>query len=127
MKNQKGLFWDIIKIIMALFMLYGGIQHFTNAAFFIPFVPEFLGFKMVIIYGSGLVEIIIGLLLIIRKLEGIGALALFILMLVFLPIHIWDVFSETPAIGSHQAALVRLPIQLILIGLSWKLKNIYSK
>ena len=53
MTKNKMLFWTIIKAIMAIFMLYGGIQHFVATAFYLPFVPGFLPFKMAIIYISG--------------------------------------------------------------------------
>jgi uncharacterized membrane protein len=126
--NEKTLkFWNAFKPLIAVFMMYGGVQHFLNATYYTPFVPDFLIFKTAIIYISGFIEIAIGLLLLIRKYEGIGAFALFVLMLVFLPLHVWDVFSDTPAIGSHQAALVRLPVQFVLIAISWKLQKIYFK
>ena len=124
MKNVTNSIWNVILILMALFIAYGGAQHFSNSAFYIPFVPNFLPYKMEIIYFSGVVEIAVALLLTIKKYRGIGTLALLILMIVFLPIHIWDVFSDTPAIGSHKAALIRLPIQLVFIGIAWKLKKI---
>ncbi len=59
----------------------------------------------------------------IKKIEIIGAWGILILMLLFLPIHISDVFSETPAVGSHNAALIRLPVQFLLIFIAWKVKN----
>ncbi|NRS88531.1 putative membrane protein [Flavobacterium sp. 7E] len=127
MNSKAVVFWKVIKIVMAIFMIYGGVQHFTNTAFYSPFVPDFLTFKVAIIYISGIFEIAIGLMLLFKQSEGLGALGLLILMLVFLPIHVWDVFSDAPAIGSHQAALIRLPIQFIFIGISWKLKSIYYK
>lgn len=125
MSSFAEKFWSTVVIIMVVFMFYGGVQHFNNTAFYIPFVPDFLPYKTAIIYLSGVVEIVVALLLVIKKYRRIGTLALFILMFVFLPIHIWDVFSNTPAIGSHEAAIIRLPIQFILIGIAWKLKNIY--
>lgn len=125
MESVAKKVWSVVVIIMSVFMFYGGVQHFSNSVFYIPFVPDFLPFKIAIIYFSGVLEIAIALLLLIKKYRGIGAFSLFALMLVFLPIHIWDVFSDTPAIRSHQAALIRLPIQLVFIGIAWKLKKIY--
>ena len=128
MQSKTTLLWQIIKVLFGLFMILGGIQHFFNATFYLPFVPSFLPFTMAIIYLSGIAEIGLGVLLFIKKYTGIAAYGLFIMMLVFLPIHINDVFSDTPAIGSHQAALIRLPIQIILIALTWKLKvKFYNK
>ena len=126
MKNMQQKIWTVLKIVLGAFLIFGGIQHFIKPTFYIPFVPEFLPFTMPIIYVSGFVEIVVGVLVFIKKYEKIGAWGILILMLLFLPIHIWDVFSETPAIGSQKAAVIRLPIQFLLIAISWKVKNIAS-
>lgn len=108
-------------------MIYAGVQHFIKPSFFIPFVPVFLPLKITIIYVSGAVEVLLGVMLLLKKYANFGALGIFILLILFLPIHIWDVFSETPAIGSKQAALIRLPIQFLLIFIIWKIKNLMSQ
>ncbi|WP_299522754.1 hypothetical protein [uncultured Lutibacter sp.] len=118
--------WTILKIVLGFFLIFGGIQHFIKPDFYIPFVPEFLPFIMPIIYVSGFVEILVGVLVFIKKYEKIGAWGILILMLLFLPIHIWDIFSDTPAIGSQKAAFIRLPIQFLLIAIAWKVKNLVS-
>lgn len=125
--GKAQLFWTFIRYLMAAFMVYGGVQHFVNTDFYNSFVPDFLPFKSAIIYISGIIEIAIGVLLVLKNTAGLGSLLLLLLMLVFLPIHIWDVFSNTPAIGSHEAALIRLPVQLLFIAISWKLKNVFYK
>ncbi len=133
--NLKSLFmklnslkiWTVLKIVIALFMIYAGIQHFVKPFIFIPFVPEFLPLKLSIVYASGVVEILVGFLLLIKKYAKIGAIGILILLVLFLPIHIWDVFSESPAIGSKQAAFIRLPIQFVLIFIVWKIKNSISQ
>jgi uncharacterized membrane protein len=104
-------------------MVYAGVQHFVKPDFYIPFVPYFLPFTKAIIYVSGLVEVLLGLMLIIPKYVKMGAIGIMLLMLLFLPIHIWDVFSDSPAIGSSQAALIRLPIQFLFIAIAWKIKD----
>ena len=120
---MKSKFWNILKIIIALFMIYAGIQHFVKPDFFLPFVPKFLPLKTTIVYVSGIAEILVGLLLLIKKYAKIGAIGTLILLFLFLPIHIWDVFAEAPVIGSRKAALIRLPIQFLLIFIVWKIKN----
>lgn len=110
-----------------MFLILGGVQHFISPTNYIPFVPSFLPFTMAIIYISGLFEILFGLALFFKKMKIIGAWGVLILMLLFLPIHVWDVFSETPAIGSRNAALIRLPLQFLLVGIAWKVKNNVSE
>ena len=119
--------WLILKVVLAIFLIFGGVQHFISPNNYIPFVPSVLPFTLAIIYLFGLFEILFGLALFFKKLETIGAWGILILMLLFLPIHIWDVFSKTPAIGSHNAALIRLPIQFLFIFIAWKVKNNVSQ
>ncbi len=120
--TKKQLFWNVLKIILGVFMIFGGVQHFIKPTFYLPFVPTFLPFPIMIIYLSGILEIGLGVLLFLNtKYAKLGALGVFYLMLLFLPVHIWDVFSATPAIGSHTAALIRLPFQFLFIAWAWKI------
>ncbi|NNK19498.1 MAG: hypothetical protein HKP49_10125 [Maribacter sp.] len=117
------VFWRVLQVVLAVFMIYAGIQHFIKPLFYIPFVPGFLPFKMSIIYFSGVLEIIFGFFLLIPKYAKLASTGILVLLLLFLPIHIWDVFSEAPAMVSHQAALIRLPVQLLFIGWAFKVRQ----
>ena len=120
-------FWKILKIILALFITYAGVQHFINPDFFMKVIPSFLlDIGMPIVYISGIIEIAIGLLMVTNKYEVIGTTAFFVLMLLFLPLHIGDVFDDTPFTGSRNAAIIRLLIQFILIGVLWKLRSVLN-
>ncbi|WNW02377.1 DoxX family membrane protein [Tenacibaculum sp. HL-MS23] len=115
--------WNFLRILLAIFIVYAGIQHFIKPDFFNAFVPDFLIYKSTIIYVSGIIEIVLGVLLLIPKYTRVAASGILILMLLFLPIHIWDVITDTPAIGSHEAALIRLPMQFVLIALAYKFRK----
>ena len=78
---------------------------------------------MAIIYVSGVFEILFGLAFIIPKYSKIGAMGIMILMILFLPVHVMDLFLDSPAIGSQQAAVIRLLVQFIFIAIPWKLKG----
>ncbi|AEW85097.2 hypothetical protein B0A78_02335 [Flavobacterium columnare NBRC 100251 = ATCC 23463] len=109
-------------------MVNAGIQHFIKANFYVPFVPDFLPFKDFIILGSGVLELGLGLLLFFKNdLAKYAGLGIFLLMLVFLPIHIKDVFVENPSIGSHKLAIIRLPIQFIFLAWSWAIWKYLNK
>lgn len=120
-------FWKLLQVLLAVFLIYGGIQHFVKPAFYEPFVPGFLVYKTVVIYISGILEIALGILLFIPKYAKLAATGIIVLMLAFLPVHVWDVLSDSPAIGSHRAALIRLPVQLLFIGWAYKVKQFVSK
>ena len=123
MKNISKVFWTGVRILFALFIVYAGVQHFVKPDFFVPFVPSFSPFAKTIIYVSGLLEVLFGLILFIPKYIKMGAFGIMLLMILFLPIHIWDFFSDMPAIGSHKAALIRLPFQFLFIVIAWKIKS----
>jgi uncharacterized membrane protein len=117
------IFWRVLQVLLALFFIYAGAQHFLKPLFFEPYVPEFLPYKTIIIYGSGLLEIALGMLVLIPKYTKIAATGIIVLLLVFLPIHIADVFSDSPAIGNHNAALLRLPIQFLFIAWAYLIRR----
>ena len=121
-KTMKHI-WNFLRILLAIFIVYAGIQHFIKPDFFNVFVPDFLIYKSTIIYVSGIIEIVLGVLLLVPKYTRVAASGILILMLLFLPIHIWDVITDTPAIGSHEAALIRLPMQFVLIALAYKFRK----
>jgi uncharacterized membrane protein len=67
----------------------------------------------------GILEIVCGVGVFIPPFRSLATLGILAMMLLFLPLHIWDIFKEKPAIGSHQIALIRLPIQFVLIAWAW--------
>lgn len=113
--------FKVLGFIFALFIILGGVQHFLKAEFYLPFIPSFLPFAMLIIYISGILEVAFGVAYFIPKFRLIGAWGILVLMLIFLPIHVADVFLDAPAIGSKTVAYIRLPIQFLFIALSWKM------
>ncbi len=111
---------NILRYLLAIFMVYAGVQHFVKPDFYTPFVPSFLPFTKFFILSSGVVEILLGAMLMLKeKFAKYGALGIFLLMLVFLPIHIKDVLVENSSIGTHKMAVIRLPFQFVFLAWSW--------
>ncbi|MEM6801193.1 MAG: DoxX family membrane protein, partial [Bacteroidota bacterium] len=108
----------ILRILMAAFMVYGGINHFLNPTFYEAFMPDFFP-KDLANYASGIAEIGLGIALLIPRYRKTAAWGLIALMIIFLPLHIWDLFKEAPAIGSKTAAWIRIPIQFLFIAWIW--------
>lgn len=109
----------VLSILLGLFMIFGGVNHFLKPDFYLPFVPPFLPLKEVVVLLSGVVEVVLGVGVLIPKFRFYAAWGILLLMLVFLPVHIYDLFIENPAIGSHKAALIRLPFQFLFIAWAW--------
>lgn len=108
----------VLTYLFGAFMIFGGINHFLKPAMYFPFFPDYMP-KEILNYLTGIIEIMVGIGVFIPKYRKKASFGILILMVLFLPFHIWDVFSDKPAIGSHQASLVRLPVQFLFIFLAW--------
>ena len=98
--------------------MFAGVMHIIKPKIFKHFIPNFLP-KLAVNYIAGLLEFLLGLGLFFNQTTANAALGIFILMIAFLPIHIWDVTKERPAIGSKKIAIIRIPIQFILMFCAW--------
>ncbi len=114
MKNLKL----ILTYLFGAFLIFGGINHFIKPEMYAPFIPDFLP-SLAVNYLTGIAEIAVGVGVFIPRFRSMATLGILLMMLVFLPLHVFDVFKENPAIGSYQAALIRLPLQFILIAWAW--------
>ncbi len=63
---MKNKYWSVLKIILALFLIFGGVQHFLKPEAYVPFVPVFLPGTMAVIYVSGVLEIVFGIALFLK-------------------------------------------------------------
>ena len=107
-----------LRNILGVLMILAGIQHFRDPAMYGPIIPDALP-KDLITYISGAVEILFGAGLFFRRLRLMASMVVLILMIGFLPLHLWDVFRDEPAMGSRSLAYIRLLLQFVLIGWAW--------
>ena len=108
----------IIVFLLAALMLLGAFNHVYAPETYSAFIPEFISEDLANILST-IAEGIIGIALVIPKYRKWGGLGFFILMILFLPIHIWDFTKEVPATGSKMAAGIRLGVQFLLIAAGW--------
>ncbi len=104
----------ILRIIFGLFFAYAGYMHFKKPRFFNGFIPDFLP-KLTVNYIFGFIETVLGVGLFLNQTTKNAALGVFVLMLLFLPVHIWDLSKKRPAIGSKKLAIIRIPLQFLLM------------
>lgn len=112
------MFILILKIFFGLLFMFAGIMHILKPTIFKHFTPPFLPVKLTN-YLAGIVEFTLGLGLFFSQTVKTASAGIFILMLIFLPIHIWDVMKVRPAIGSKTIAIIRIPLQFVLLYLAY--------
>lgn len=104
----------ILKIIYGGFFCFAGIMHIIKPDFFKHFIPDFLPKKLVN-YVVGFVEFSLGFGLFFAETNKIASLGILLILVLLLPIHIWDVPKKKPAIGSKKIAIIRIPLQFLLM------------
>lgn len=104
----------ILKIFFGAFFMFAGIMHIVKPKFFKHFIPNRLPKKLVN-YVFGVIEFVLGIGLFFESTVSKAAAGIIILMILFLPIHIWDATKERPAIGPKWLAFVRIPFQFVIM------------
>ena len=109
--------------LMAVGMIYIGIVHFLDPDFFLKIMPPYLPWHLELVYISGFFEILLGILLLIKRYRTYAAWGLILLFLAVYPANIYLAFNEAPQkaleISPFLASWVRLPIQFVLIALAY--------
>ena len=120
MVQMKFKIKTISIIIMSLFYIMAGTNHFINPDWYVRIVPPILPFKTEIIYISGILEIILGSFLIFPKTRFIAGWGLIILLLAVYPANIYVALTNGEAMDiTPLIAWGRLPFQFVLIGLAY--------
>lgn len=102
--------------LMALFYIGAGINHFIYAEGYIRIMPPWLGWKPGLVYISGLIEIVLGLLLLKRNTRILAAWGIIALLVIVFPANIQMMLNawhlQQPSLW---ITIVRLPVQVLLI------------
>ena len=113
-------------ITMGLFYISVGVNHFTDPYWFLQIVPPYLPYKIELVYISGLLEVILGLMLLIPKTRFYAGWGLIVLLIAVYPANIY--LAQTNGEAMNTTPLVawgRLPFQFIFIGLAyWHTKKV---
>jgi uncharacterized membrane protein len=110
-------YWHLI--LMAFLYAFAGVSHFTQSRFFLSIVPPVLPFKKAIVYGSGIIEILLAIFLLIPAYTSWAAWGVIILLIVIYPANIYMLkirmegkkFRKIPV----WTLWVRLSLQFVLI------------
>ncbi|MEM6299737.1 MAG: hypothetical protein AAF740_13700, partial [Bacteroidota bacterium] len=108
----------VLPYIFGIIMLLGAIGHIVSPELYAPMVPDFISLTLANVL-SVIAEAVIGVALLVPKYRKVGALLFAGLMLAFLPIHIWDMLKENPAIGPAPVPQIRIVVQLMFIYGGW--------
>ena len=107
-------------IIMSIFYVSVGVNHFTIPEWFLQIVPPSLPYKLELVYISGFLEIILGVMLLIPATRFYAAWGLILLLIAVYPANIY--LAQTNGAAMNTTPLVawgRLPFQFVFIALAY--------
>tara|TARA_B100000683_G_C12451862_1_gene540425 strand:- start:463 stop:852 length:390 start_codon:yes stop_codon:yes gene_type:complete len=108
-----------------------GLNHFTNTNFFVAIVPPIIDWKQEVVLISGVIEVLLGILLLFNQTRKFAAWGIILLLIAVFPANIYLYISDFPRdiIGiSKDQALFRLPFQIPLMIIAyWHTKEKNSK
>ena len=120
--EKMKLFKEITIYIMSLLYVIVGVKHFTNTDFFVAIVPPVISWKEEAVLISGIIEIVLGILLLFNQTRKLAAWGIILLLIAVFPANIYLYLSEIPRdiIGiSKNQALFRLPFQIPLMIIAY--------
>ncbi|WP_316833171.1 DoxX family protein [Pedobacter aquatilis] len=109
--------------IYAIFYILAGLNHFISTNAYYAIIPKWLPAHSFLIYFSGFTEILFGILLYYRKTRKIASLLIILMLIAFIPAHIYMIQISPFMLGklliTPLIAWLRIPLQALLIGWAW--------
>lgn len=128
--KTQNLVTNIFSIVFGIILLAAAYNHIVNAEIYLAMIPPFIPVTFADFFAV-ISEALVGILLLVPKTRKYGVLGFSILMIIFLPLHIWDVFRvknrENPLVKNFNVAVIRLVIQFVVIALGFWMYGVKRK
>jgi uncharacterized membrane protein len=113
--------------LLAGLFVGAGITHFTRPGFYVPMVPPWLPAPLGLVWVSGALEVVLGLLVLVPRARRLAAWGVVLLLIAVFPANVHMAvhrigFVDAPAWLPQPTPLglwLRLPLQLVLIAWAW--------
>ncbi|MEO8795225.1 MAG: MauE/DoxX family redox-associated membrane protein [Daejeonella sp.] len=113
------IFLKISIISLSLILILAGLNHFRNPQMYLQIIPEYIPVPVALNYVSGIAELILGIGLLFNKTRILAAWGIFIMMIAFIPAHIFMIQKAPFYLGTLHVtktiAWIRLALQPLLI------------
>lgn len=102
--------------LMAGMYIFAGIMHFIYPKVYMRIMPKYLPSHKVLVYCSGLAEIVLGVALCLPQTKNLAVYAIILMLVVFLLVHFYMLSGKKAAAGIPKWILVlRIPLQFGLM------------
>lgn len=102
--------------LFGLIFLVAGVFHFLKTDLYLRIMPPYLPSHRSLVLASGIVEMILGFMLLNPDTQSIAGWGIIILMVVFLPVHLYMLQDKKASLKLPQWVLIlRIPLQFGLM------------
>ncbi|MEE2965942.1 MAG: MauE/DoxX family redox-associated membrane protein [Acidobacteriota bacterium] len=107
----------VLKVVMAAFYIFSGFNHFRDPGFYLNIMPPYLPAHDAAVVWSGVVEVVLGGLLLWPRGQWLAAWGIVAMLVAFLPVHVHmlannHLYPETSVL----LLWLRFPIQALLLA-----------
>ncbi len=113
--DRRNLWYLAGKVTFATLFIIAGIGHFVATKFFLKIMPPYLPLHLPIVLVSGVLEIILGILLLAPRYSRFAAWGLIALLIAVFPANIYVYQHQEMFPLPWLVHLLRLPLQGVLI------------
>ena len=107
------------RVLTGVIFVFAGTLHFVRPGFYVPIMPPWFAAPLFWVLLSGVLEILGGAGLFLRRYRRLAAYGLALLMAAFLPVHL-QMFFDPASVGveglSAYLLFWRLALQFVLIA-----------
>ncbi len=119
----------ILVYLLAAVYILGGINHFWHPEFYLGMIPTYLPAHTFINYASGIVELLLGLLVLFPVTRRMACFGIIILLIAFIPAHIYFIqmngcVSDALCVSPLIAWVRLIVIHPVLIYWAYSCRNI---
>jgi uncharacterized membrane protein len=116
------------RALLSALMVSMGVLHFTHAATFASIVPDYLPAPLLLVYVSGVFELVLGAALLFEPTRVMAAWGLLALYVAVFPANVHMALHPELAIAGMDPALrlspttlwLRLPLQLVFLAWAYR-------
>jgi len=102
--------------LLAVIFIAAGANHFRKPKIYERIMPPYFPQHKALIMISGILEMVLGFMLITKGNEAIGSWGIIGLLVLFFPVHVYMLQNEKASLKMPKwLLLLRFPIQLALI------------
>ena len=110
---------NVLLYIMALLYIAAGINHFRKPEFYLKIMPDYFLAPQLLNHISGVAEIILGVLLLIKTTRPFAAWGIATMLVIFMLVHVYMLQQSLAQPGyfmSPTMGWIRIGLQFALIA-----------